>query len=293
MAVQGSPQTLFTNHMALSAPPPTIDMLRSVFQQMTRIWNLPSHVPAGLVAQMGVQSPRITNMCLQWRVSTTRGLEPDIDIHPALNFMRDVESQVACTGDSSPECRWLALVKHSVGGSFDPRDNKPVAISKTLSYLSTMNEKRITATIVLSPASVPRVSLSALFEKYLIELSNEKSAPRVHNSIRVNQRREELTISAGGGLDDLYAFSHSNELSNSIWIIMYVGPSKSLEYGKKVIEQFEKTLLAANYVINSSAIMTSDEEDKIERDTERSAEITRVRNMESMAQFALQIYCLK
>ena len=156
-----------------------------------------------------------------------------------------------------------------------------------------MNEKRVTATIVLSPASVPRVSLSALFEKYLIELSNEKSAPRVHNSIRVNQRREELTISAGGGLDDLYAFSHSNELSNSIWIIMYVGPSKSLDYGKKVIEQFEKTLLAANYVINSSAIMTSDEEDKIERDTERSAEITRVRNMESMAQFALQIYCLK
>jgi hypothetical protein len=98
-------------------------------------------------------------------------------------------------------------------------------------------------------------------------------------------------MSADGGSDDIYAFSHSNDRSHSIWIVLYLGGKRKVEDGRKVIEGFKSSLSQSNYLISDSAILTSEEEEKIERESEAGEEQSREANRESIARFALGIYC--
>lgn len=155
-------------------------------------------------------------------------------------------------------------------------------------------EKRVTATIVLDPLSKVKIgSLSGLFEEYLVDVERTETSPRIHNSIRVNNRREELSISAGSGYDQMYAFSHSNEISNSIWIILYLGPGRSIEYGKSVLEGF-KTYLGEvkEFKIEDYLIVSSKEEFETEKKAEKAVTDNLIKNSFGTASFALDLLCV-
>ena len=243
----------------------------------------------GLFSQMGLRASRgPKSVCTSWQ-EESRGANKDDLV--ALKFLKALEASRCPTG-VGPGCACIQVIKSAVGGSFDPAVTEPIVLSETASFGGLPGEKRVTATIILAPNTKLEVSLSSLFEKYLIGQGKDTSSPRVHNSIRVNQRKEELTISAGGGMDDVYAFSHSNDNSNSIWIILYLGKSKTMEYGRRLIEGFESTLASRDYVISDAAIVTSEEEEKMERDSEEADADARVRNMETMAKFAMSLICV-
>ena len=128
------------------------------------------------------------------------------------------------------------------------------------------------------------VSLSAVFEKFLVDHSNRDIGPRMRNSILVNQRKQELSISAGGMLDDVYAFSHSNSETNSVFIILYLGPSKTLENGRKLLQDFKEYLSGKAFDVKDYIVTTSDDDAKAERDSEMKITST-------TASFALDLLC--
>jgi hypothetical protein len=232
-------------------------------------------------------------ICESWHEEVTRVKEVPTRGTMALVFMRELEGKLRCIepGKLDPACKWLSIVRASVGGSFDPRATRPISISETISYAGLPHEKRVTATIILDPTAKLDSTLSAMFEKFLIQQSRNKASPRLFNSIQVNERKESLAISAGGGLDDVYAFSHCNDHTNSIWIVLYMGPSKTVDYGRALIDAFVNFLSAADFVISDSIVVTSDEEEKMERDSEKQSETDRVQGMESSADFALTLLC--
>jgi hypothetical protein len=236
----------------------------------------------------------VDSICQAWKEEFSRVQEnPKTAELLALNFLKQSESTLSCalTGVIDPVCRWMATLKASLGGSFESKDTAPVIVSETVSYSGLPHEKRVTATIILNPTVKESVSLSSVFEDFLIQQSREKTAPRVFNSIRVNKRKEELAISAGGGLDDIYAFSHCNDATNSIWIILYMGPSKTVEYGRKLIEKFQVYLLSCDFTIRDSVVLTSEEEESMEREAEERSESDRARDLESRAQLGLRLLC--
>lgn len=229
--------------------------------------------------------------CDDWKDEKNRVLIDKQSPQVALGFLRETEGRANCVGDTaSPICRWLSKVKETLK-SFDPIATKPVSVSETISYAGLPHEKRVTATIILDPFQKLATSLSNMFERFLIKQSRDKASARLFNSIRVNERKEVLSVGAGGGLDDIYAFSHCNDATNSIWIVLYIGPSKTVQYGKDLIQKFETDLKLADFVVSDSLVVTSDEEKQMEGEAEAQTEADRVQGMESTAQFALTMLC--
>lgn len=216
--------------------------------------------------------------------------EPNV----GLDFLKSLEAKHCATATPTISifCKTLTVVKQSVGGSFDPKVTEPIVVSDTASYSGVAGEKRVTATIVLEPGKMPEISLSALFEQFLMSKGiGSSKTPRMHNSIVVDNHNQELSISAGGGLDDVYAFSHSNQRTHSIWIILYLGKNRTIAEGRSLIEDFQKQLVNREYMIFDSAVITSEEEDKMERDSEAAEARSRVQRMEAMAQFSIDLLC--
>ena len=183
-------------------------------------------------------------------------------------------------------------MKHAAGGDLDPRRGYPSTLSEKDPLNSLPLEKRVTATIVLDPSSQKIGSLSSLFEAYLVASDRTETTPRIHNAIRVNNRKEELSISAGSGYDQMYAFSHSNEATNSIWIILYLGPTRSIEFGRKVLEGFRTYLgQVQNFQIADYSIVSSQDEFADEKKAEKATEEAITRNSFGTASFALDLMC--
>jgi hypothetical protein len=216
--------------------------------------------------------------------------EPNV----GLEFLKSLETKhcASSTPTMSIYCKTLAVVKQFVGGSFDPKVTEPIVVSDTSSYSGVAGEKRVTATIVLEPGRMPEISLSAMFEQFLMSKGiGSSKTPRMHNSIVVDNHNQELAISAAGGLDDVYGFSHSNKRTHSIWIILYLGKNRTIAEGRSLIEDFQKQLGNGGYTIVDSAVITSEEEDKMERDSEAAEARSRVQRMEAMAQFSIDLLC--
>lgn len=273
---------------------PTREDYQVVTSQLRKMMTAASRGSIAVVPRTAQVSSPYQDFCESWHEEVSRIPDGHISGPMALSFLREKEATLKCqAGQPGPFlCRWLAMMKGTIGGSFDTRTAKVTSLSETVSYSGLPHEKRVTATFMLVPPAKDRTrSLSSVFETYLREQSREKVAPRVFNSIRVNQRKEELAISAGGGLDDVYAFSHCNDLTNSIWIILYLGQSKTVEYGRSVIRGFQNYLLQADFIISDSIVVSSDEEEQMERDSEKQVEIDRVNNMEFISELGLKSLC--
>lgn len=125
-------------------------------------------------------------------------------------------------------------------------------------------EKRVTA-FLMSERSVP-MSISSVFEQFIVEhqkVNGHVSGPRMRNAILVNERNEELSISAGGTLDGVYVFTHSNKANNSVFIVLYLGPTRSLQYGKDLLMAFKEFLNSHEYQIKDY-VVTSNEDEAVE-----------------------------
>jgi hypothetical protein len=229
-------------------------------------------------------------ICTPWR-DRDRGDGPG-----ALQFLNDMDRNMCQNADSSSdgECRFIGLVKTQVGGSFTPSKLTRTVISEAVSYTGLPDEKRVTATIILNPESASNTPLGSLFEEFIAQRGNDNAEKpsRVRNAIKVNHRQEELSISADGGLDDIYVFSHSNDKTHSIWIVLYIGKTKKVADGRKLIEAFENNLIARNIWIADSAVLTSEEEEKMEKEAEIEEKKSYLQNLESTARFALKIHCI-
>lgn len=214
----------------------------------------------------------------------------------ALQFLNEFDRRECGNVDKKDgECLFVRLVKDEVEGSLTPLKVRRTVVSEAVSYSGLPDEKRVTATIILNPESASKTPLGSLFEEFIAQRGNNKaeiSTSRVRNAIKVNHRQEELSISADGGLDDIYVFSHSNDKTHSIWIVLYIGKTKKVADGRKLIEDFENNLIAQNIWISDSAVMTSEEEEKIEKEAENEEEMSSLKNLESTAQFALKIHCI-
>lgn len=273
---------------------PTPEDYQLVTSQLRKMMSAATRGNVAIVPRTASSPSPYQEFCDSWREEVGRIPDGHISGPMALSFLREKEATLKCqAGQPVPYlCRWLAMMKSTIGGSFDTRTAKVTSLSETISYSGLPHEKRVTATIILEPSlKGERPSLSSVFESYLREQSREKVAPRVFNSIRVNQRKEELAISAGGGLDDVYAFSHCNDATNSIWIILYLGQSKTVEYGRSIIRGFQSYLLQSDYIISDSIVVSSDEEEQMERDSEKQVEIDRVNNMEFISELGLKSLC--
>lgn len=122
-------------------------------------------------------------------------------------------------------------------------------------------EKRVTAYLV-SSVKLP-VSFSSVFEEFLVEYQKapeREVGPRLRNAILVNQRNEELSISAGGSVDGVYIFTHSNRLKNSVFIVVYLGPSRDIAYGKELLVKFKDFLGSRKYQIKDYLVTSSEDE---------------------------------
>jgi len=248
-------------------------------------------------------SSSLENICLDWKRQQKIVLEDEKKGHDPLRFLKFWSIEWRCKPAEQPDagimgsapdvgCKWLNTVRENLGGSFDPEESKPLSISETISYSGLPNEKRITATIIIDKDQRLTTSLSQMFEAFLVEQSRDKPTSRLYNSIRVNQKREVLSISAGGGLDDVYAFSHTNDVTNSIWIVLYVGKTKKLEYGRSLIKAFIADLETQKFKIADQIVISSEDEEKMERDAEKMTEVERVKGMEANAIFALNLLCV-
>lgn len=179
-----------------------------------------------------------------------------------------------------------------MGGNFDPKTGHPKYLSETSSSGVVPMEKRVTATIILGKQSRKVESLSSLFEQYLVDTDRKETSPRIHNSIRVDNRKQELSISAGSGYDQFYAFSQSNEENNSIWIMLYLGRSRTIEFGREVLEGFKNYLgKVQNFQISDYSIVSSEEDLKAEKLSEKLVEDALAKRSYGMATFALNLIC--
>lgn len=230
-------------------------------------------------------------LCLKW--TDLIATEATKDNELALKFLQQFEAEASCGSQvaANVACAFVAQVRDAIGGSFEPAKTRPTSVSETLSYSGLPNEKRVTATIILNPESAPKAgSLGNLFEEFLQSRTSTGKNLRVHNSIKVNPN-DMLSISADEGMDGIYAFSHSNDKTHSIWIILYLGEKRKVEDGRRVISDFSSFLQSKQFTISESAVLTSEDEEKLERDSEADEEKGRLINLESLARFALRIKC--
>lgn len=125
---------------------------------------------------------------------------------------------------------------------------------------------------IISTLALP-VSISSVFEQFLVEhqkVNGHVSGPRMRNAILVNERNEELSISAGGTLDGVYVFTHSNRVNNSVFIVVYLGPGRTLDYGKNLLLAFKEFLDSHNYQIKDY-VVTSNEDEAAQEELTRNA----------------------
>jgi hypothetical protein len=156
-------------------------------------------------------------------------------------------------------------------------------------------EKRVNAYMVASsplPATV-----SSLFENFLVgfqKSTGRDTGPRMRNSILVNERKEELSISAGGPLDGVYAFTHTNKDRNSVEIAVYLGPNRSLEFGKELLFNFRDYLNVNKFSIKDYLVLSNEDEAAEEKHTQGMIDEYvqhRTRSIGHSMAFALDLAC--
>jgi len=190
-------------------------------------------------------------------------------------------------------CNLLTFIKGICGGNFAERSSP-----KTLRGLSPLGvigmkdhgDRRVSATVVFT--SLPSGSMTNIVEQYMDSYTkNRGGSARMRNSITVDSGKQEMSISAGTAVNDVYSFSHSNSVSRSLYVILYMGGTMSVNDGIKIMKDFQTYLGSKNYQVSTFALSTSAQENADEKIVEERIEDTISQNSQ-VASFALDVLCL-
>jgi hypothetical protein len=187
-------------------------------------------------------------------------------------------------------CELLTFIKKVSGGEFTQRSSGIRGLSSLGAIgLSNRGDRRVSATIIFNQS--PTGSITNIVEQYMDSISKKRGGPaRMRNSITVDNGRQELSISAGSGADEVYSFSHSNTESKSLYVILYMGGSTSVEQGVKILKGFQAHLVGKGYALSTFSISTSAQENSDERAAEENIEDT-IRQTSQVGSFAIDLLC--
>jgi hypothetical protein len=225
------------------------------------------------------------DICAKWRARTG----PETREAEGLRLL-DALDNANCKPareSGAVNCNLLAFIKAQCGGDFSPsrrftRSLDPSSTARASEY----DEKRVSG-FYIGTATGDDASLKTAFDDFVSKSSAFKGSSIIKDTIQVDKGKQELTISAGTTTGDVSVFTHFTRETNSLYVILYIGATKSLEEGTKILNDFQ---VSSAGKIKSYMISTSREE-KAEAKASEDATERMLQQNSQVASFALDLLC--
>jgi hypothetical protein len=243
-------------------------------------------ISIGRISPTESPPPVTPSVCTQWAALR---MSDEPKEAAGLRLLDQLEKSNCISRDSRAiNCNLLAFIKHQCGGSFTISGRVPGLFDpKSQAVSSDYDEQRVTG-FYIGTGSADDQSLKAAFETFMANEGGAlKGSSAIKNTLQVDGGEHELTISAGTRTGDVSVFTHFTRKTNSLFVILYVGHTKGLEYGKKILKDF---LDANRGIIRSLMVSTSTEEKAEAARSEQAAERMLQQNSQ-VASFALDLLC--